>query len=164
MGAFGQRSAGAELEDSGRAGGKEFDDSGERDFFFGVKFGNGQGQRGFQAGDAEAGALELDLLFVGSVGGVVGGDGVDGAVGERNQNRFAVGGGAQRRVHLEVGVVFADVFIDQSEVVRRDFAGDAGVGALAAAHGLERVGSGKMRDVQARFVNLLGERDVALDD
>ena len=70
----------------------------------------------------------------------------------------------KRRVHLAVGVVFSDIFVNQREVVRRDFAGDAGFGALAAAHSLEGVGSGKMSDVQARFANLLRERDVAVDD
>ncbi len=95
---------------------------------------------------------------------VVGGNGVHSTVRERDQNCFAVRGRAQRRVHLEVGVVFAHVFVEQREMVRRYFAGDAGLGALAAAHRLERVGSGKMRDVQSRFPNLLRQIDVAVHD
>ena len=50
-------------------------------------------QRGFQAGDAEGGALEFHLLFVEGVGRVVGGDRVDGAVDDALNQRFAVGSG-----------------------------------------------------------------------
>ena len=95
---------------------------------------------------------------------MVGGDGIDRAVGERDQNRLAIGRRAQRRIHLEIRVVLADVLVDQREVMRRDFAGHARLGALAAAYGLQRVGRGKMRHVQARFANLLRERHVAIDD
>jgi len=56
---------------------------------------------------------------------------------------------AERRIHLEIRVVVSNVLIEQSEVVRRDLAGDACFGAFAAAHRLERVGSGEMSDVQS---------------
>src|ERR1700730_6535883 len=101
-------------------------------------------QCSFQAGNAESGAFEFDLLFVSGMRGVIGGDGVDGAVGERDDNGFAVGRRAQWGIHLEVGVVFADVLVNQSEVVRRDLAGDAGLGALTATHGLKRVSGREM--------------------
>ena len=48
--------------------------------------------------------------------------------------------------------------------MRRDFAGHASFRALAAAHGFERVGGGKMRDMQARSANLLRQLNVAIDD
>ncbi len=51
------------------------------------------------------GALELDLLFVAGVGGVVGGDAVDGAVEEGGDDSLTVGLDAEGRVHLGVGVV-----------------------------------------------------------
>src|SRR5271157_2806392 len=162
--AAGEGTASAKTEAAGWASGEEFDDAGERDAFFAMQFGEGQGQRGFKSGDAEGSALELHLLFVGRVGGMIGGDGVHGAVGERDQDGFEVGGGAQRGIHLEVAVVVADVFVGQGEVVRGDLAGDAGFGALAAADALERVGGGEMRHVQAGVGNLQRELDVALDD
>ena len=64
--------------------------------------GDGDRQRGFQAGDAEGGALELDLLLVEGVRRVVGGDGVDGAVDDALDQGIAIGGRAQRRIHLVV--------------------------------------------------------------
>ncbi len=55
---------------------------------------------------------------------------------------------AQRRIHLKVGVVFADVLVDQREVVRRDFARHSRPRPLATPHRLERVRRRKMRHVQ----------------
>ena len=136
----------------------------ERNFVLTIKLRDGQRQRGFQPGDAERGALEFDLLFVDGVRGMIGSDGVHGAVGKRDDNRFAVSRGTQRRVHLKVRVVFADILVQKREMVRRNFAGHSGFCALAAAHGLEGVSSGEMGHVQARFANLLGERDIAVDD
>src|SRR6266567_8660337 len=79
--AAGQRSAAGEIEDSGGAGGEKFDDARQRNFVLAMKVCNGERQRGFEPGDTEGGALEFHLLFVGGVRSVVGGDGVDGAVG-----------------------------------------------------------------------------------
>ncbi len=86
-----------------------------------VQHGDGDGQRRLQAGDAEGGALELDLLLVKGVGRMVGGDGVDGAVENAFDQGVAVGGGTQRRIHFVVGVELADVLVHQRDVVRRDF-------------------------------------------
>ena len=55
--------------------------------------------------DAERGAVELDQLLVGVMRGVVGGDHVDGAVGDPLEHGVAIRRLAQRRVHLDVGVV-----------------------------------------------------------
>jgi hypothetical protein len=101
---------------------------------------------------------------VGGVRSVIGGDGVHRAVGERGQNGFAVGDRAQRRIHLVIAVVVAHVFIGQREMVRRNLERDARFGALAAAHTLQRVGRGKMGDVQAGIGNVHRELHVTLDD
>ena len=74
------------------------------------------------------------------VGGVVGGDRVDGSIGQRRQDGLAIRRGAQRRVHFEVGVVLADIRVSEREVVRRDFAGYVRLAAFAAADRLQRVG------------------------
>src|ERR1700693_6232556 len=143
-----QRSAAAEIEYARWPSGKEFDDPRQRNILLAVKLGDGQRQRGFQSRDAKRGGLELDLLFVGRMRGVVGGNGVHGAVGQGDQNSLAVRGRAQRRVHLEIRVVLAHVLVEQSEVVRRHFAGhpagDASImnAALAATHCLERLRGG----------------------
>ena len=63
------------------------------------------------------------------MGGVIGGDGVDGAVGEARDQGFAIFAGGERRIHFVAGVVL-HVFIDQREMMRRDFASD--VAARAA--------------------------------
>ena len=74
-----------------------------------------------------------------------------------------IGYRAQWGIHLEVRVVLPDVLIDQHEVVRRHFAGHASLGALATAHSLQCIGGRDMRHMQPRFMNLLRERDVAID-
>ena len=86
-----------------------------------VKLRDRQCQRSFESGDAEGRALELDFFFVRGVRSVVGGDGVHGAVGQRDQNRFTVRGRTQWRVHLEIRVVLAHILVEQREVVRRHF-------------------------------------------
>ena len=114
-----------------------------------MQSGDRQRERGFKSGDAERRALEFHLLFVGGVGSVIGGDGVDRAVGERGQDGFAIGGRAQRRIHLEIAVVVAHVLVAQREMVGSHFKRDARLGALAAAHTFQRIGCGKMSNVQA---------------
>ena len=69
---------------------------------------------------------------------VVSSYGIHGAVGKRNQQCFAVGGGAQRRIHFVIGVVLANIFINQCKVVRSDFAGYLHPVTFAAAHRLQR--------------------------
>ena len=63
------------------------------------------GTRGLEADDPERRAVELDHLLVGVMRRVIGGDDVDAAVGDALEHRVAIGRLAQRRVHLEVGVV-----------------------------------------------------------
>jgi len=45
--------AAAKVEDPGGSGGEEFDDAGKRNFVLSVQLCDGQGQRGFETGDAE---------------------------------------------------------------------------------------------------------------
>ena len=92
-------------------------------------------ERGFKAGDAVGRVLKLDFFFVGGVGRVVGGDGVNHAVENGLDHGVAVGRGAQGRIHFGVGVVETDVLFGQQEVVRRDFACDAQAVAARLAHG-----------------------------
>jgi len=55
-----------------------------------------QRQRGFQSRNAKRRALKFHLLFVSGMGSVVGGNGIDCAVGNRDQDGFTIGRGAQR--------------------------------------------------------------------
>ena len=100
------------------------------------------------------------------VGRVVGGDGVDHAVEDGLDHGVAVGGRAQRRVHLGVGVVEADVLVGEQEVVRRHLAGDAQAVAAGLAHGGQRRGGRGVGHVQvdAGVAQLGDQADVALDD
>ena len=81
-------------------------------------------ERGFEADDAEGRAIEFHIFAGGMMRGVVGGDGVHGAIGESGNQRGAVCARSERRIHLVIGVV-ADVVIAEREMVRRNFAGDA---------------------------------------
>ena len=79
---------------------------------------------------------------------VVAGDGINGAVSQRRQHGFAVGGRTQRRIHFAIGVVRSDICIGQNKMMRRDLAGHPGTLAFAAPHRFERGGGGDMRHVQ----------------
>src|SRR5579863_4858642 len=96
--------------------------------------GDGKPKRGFESSNSKRSALELDNFFMGCMRRVVGRDGIDCPISESNQDSLAVGARTQRRIHLEVGVVVANVSIDQAEMVRSNFASDTSLAALAAAH------------------------------
>ena len=66
-----------------------------------------EAERCLEAADAEGGVVELAELFDDGVRGVVGGDAVDGAVGEACDAGVDVVLRAEGRVHLGVGVVDA---------------------------------------------------------
>ena len=69
------------------------------------QLGERERERRLQAEHPGRGLLERSLLGLGRMRCVVGGDGVDRAVGEPRLHRVDVGVGAQGRVHLEQGVV-----------------------------------------------------------
>ena len=120
-------------EDAGGAGGEQLDQAREADAAGVVKLVDRQGERRFEADHAEGGAIEFDVLAGGLVRGVVGGDGVNRAIGEACEKSVAVGARGDRRIHLEAAVV-ADVFVGEREMVRSDFAGDRQAGAFRLAH------------------------------
>ena len=81
------------------------------------------------------------------------------------QHRVAIGGLAQRRVHLHVGVVLhrrPERFVGQGEMVRGDLRGDADPPRLALADRAQRLPRAHMRDVDVR-AGQLRQRDVPLD-
>jgi len=69
-------------EDLGGACREEFDHAHEREAASVDELLERKGDGGFEAEDAEGGAVELDVFEGGLVRGVIGGDGVDSAVGE----------------------------------------------------------------------------------
>ena len=77
--------------------------------------------------------------------------------------RGGVLGRAQRRVHLEGGVVVvAYGVLGEEQMVRRDLAGDGQALGLRGAHELQAAGRGQVLDVQ-RAAGEAAERDVAGD-
>ena len=80
---------------------------------------------------------------------MVGGDGVDGAVGEAALDRVDVGVGAKRRVHLEHRVEARAALVGEGEVVRRRFGRDREPTRLGRAHELDRTGGGHVQEVHA---------------
>jgi len=96
---------------------------------------------------------------------VIGGNDVDGPVGDPTQHRVAIGGLAQRRVHLHVRVVGnrrAERFIRQREVMRRHLAGDAHAGFLALADTANRCARAHMGDMEPR-PGELSQQNAAFD-
>ena len=87
------------------------------------------------------GLLELDLFLHRRVRRVVGGHGVDGAVGERLAQHVHVGLAAQRRVAFAARVVGGAGFVGEREVVGRDLAGHRQAAPLRLAHQPHRLGA-----------------------
>ena len=106
-----------------------------------------------QTDDAEGRLLERHVLLLGGVRRVVGGDAVEEAALERRDERRAVALGAQRRVHLEVGVERLDGLVGEREVVRRDLGGDpARPAALARAMAASEAARADVADVHGRVL------------
>ena len=120
-------------------------------------------ERGLQAEHPEGGVDERVLLVVARVRRVVGGDRVDGAVGQRVAQRGDVLVGAQRRVHLVDRVVAGEQVGGQQQVVRRHLGGDVDALRLGPADHLDRTGGGHVGDVHPA-VGVPGEHHVARDD
>ena len=74
------------------------------------------------------------------MGRVVAGYDVDGAVGQAQKYRFAVGLRPQRRVHFPVGVVGHEVVIGKRDIVRAGFTGDQDPEFFRVAHKAHRPG------------------------
>ena len=120
---------------------------------------------GFKAGDAVRRVLKLDFLFVNGVGRVVGSDGVHHAVEDGLDHGIPVRSSPQRRIHLGVGIVEADMLFGEQEVVRSHLAGDAQSTAPSLAHCGER-GSGRSvghMQMGAGIAQFSHQADVALD-
>ena len=83
--------------------------------------------------------------------GVVGHDAVHRAVDNRVDDGLGICSGAQRRVHLESGVVVvADCVFREEHVVRGDLAGDVDASGLACADELDTVAGGEVLNMQVR--------------
>src|SRR5258708_8257996 len=104
---------------------------------------------GFEAEDAERRAVECYILERWLMRGVIGGDGIDGAVGQASEKGFAVRVRGERRIHFEAGIVL-DILVDEREVVGGDFAGYAETALLGPADLFEGSFRGEMRDVEPR--------------
>ena len=107
-----------------------------------------QRDAGLQPDDAERRAIELDVLLVAVMRRVVGGDGVDAAIHQAADHLVAIGGLAQRRVHLDVRVVALERLVGQHEMMRGHLARHRDVPLLARAHGAERAARAEVRDVE----------------
>lgn len=85
----------------------------------------------------------------GDAGAVVADDAVDGAVGERDPERVAVGGAADGRAALELGAAGGDVRGGEREVVEARLHGEREAGRLGSANERERARGGEVHNVQA---------------
>ena len=72
-----------------------------------------QAKSRLQANDSVWRALKLDFLLVHCVGRMIGGNRIDDPVEKSLDHGIAVSGRAQRRTHLGIGVVRADMFVGQ---------------------------------------------------
>ena len=122
-----------------------------------------EGERGLKPGHAEGRQLELAILLPVGVGRMIGDDGVDGAVREALDERGGILGGAQRRVHLQRGLVLGgDGVLGEEHVVRRHLTGHRQALGLGGGHQIEPALGGDVLDVQ-RAPGQAAERDVAGD-
>ena len=91
---------------------------------------------------------------------MVGGDGVDGAVGQPGLDGVDVGAGPQRRVHLEHRVVALQQLVGQREVVRRRLGGDRQALGLGAADEVHAARGAEVQEVH-RHTGEADQLDVA---
>ncbi len=122
-----------------------------------------KGDAEFQTDHARGGFGEFDVLFGGSMRGVVGGDAVDGAVGKRFAKGCDVLGLAQRRIDLAGGIVAKHGFVGQQEVMRGDFGGDLDASRLGFTKDTDRAACGDVSHVVAGAC-VLGKECVPGDD
>ncbi len=119
---------------------------------------------GIEAGDAVGGGDEVLGFLEGGVGGVVGGDHVEGAVEQAFEEGLVVRLGAQRGVHFVMGIELADVLVGEEEVVGGDLGGDFDVApGLPPADGFHAHFRGDVLDVDV-CAGGVGEADIAIDD
>ena len=107
-------------------------------------------QGGLEPEHARWRLLEGQLLRLGAVRGVVGGDRVDRAIGEPRLHRGDVRVGAQRWVDLEDRIERRARGVREREVVRRRLGGDRQAARLRAAHELHGTRRGEVQEVEAR--------------
>ena len=112
-----------------------------------VEVGQQHGQRRLQAEHARGGLVEGGLLGLLGMGGVVGGDGVDGPVAQPPAQGVHVGLGPQGRVHLVHGVVRGDGGVGEGEVVGGHLGRDGQALALGRGHEGGRAGGGQVQEV-----------------
>src|SRR2546423_3762451 len=85
------------------------------------------------------------------MGSMVGCDAVYSAILKPGQQGLTITIGTQRRIHLEISVVIGHIFINQSEMMRRDFTGHMQAVALGIAYRLQRRSRGKMSNMKMAF-------------
>ena len=124
-----------------------------------VQLGEGNGQGGLQADHAAGGLGQGALLLLRGVGGVVGGDGVDGAVLQPGDDALDVLGGAQRRVHPGHGALGEHLVLGEGEVLGAGLTGEGDPPLLHPAHDIHRLGGGYVTDVHMG-PGLLGQHGV----
>src|SRR5690606_8772787 len=145
-----------DVADAGGAGGEAGDEVQQRQAagalvtVVGEQLAEQDGEGGLEPEHAAGGVVPLLLLLLGRVRGVVGGDRVDGAVGQRGPQRVDVLARADRRVDLEDRVVGGHHGVVQVEVVRGDLGGHPHAAGLGGPDQLDRAPRGDVRDVQPR--------------
>ena len=127
------------------------------------QLGERQGQGRLEAEHPGRRLVEGPLLLLGRVGGVVGGDGVDGAVGQALLDGLHVAVGPQRRVDLEQRVVAAAQRVGEGEVVGGGFGGDGQPLGLGRPDQLDRGGGRQVEEVDPS-AGEAGQGDVAGHD
>ena len=147
---------------AGRPGGEPLDRGGQVQVAGLDQLGEGHGQGGLQPEHARRGRGPLDLLVLAGVGGVVGGDGVEGAVGQPLADGLDVGLLAQRRVDLEHRVIGAGGLVGQGEVVGGGLGGDPHPAGPGRPDQLDRAPGGDVAQVQPA-AGQLGQQQVAGD-
>src|SRR5258708_35081529 len=95
-------------------------------------------ERGFEAEDAEGRAVEFYVLERWLMRGVVGGDGINGAVSQASEKGFAVFTRGERRIHFGAGILL-DILGHEREVGWGNLAGYAAAPLLGPADLVEGI-------------------------
>ena len=127
------------------------------------KIGYQQRHSGLEADGAKVGDLKLTVLLMGCVRSMIGHHTIDGAIDETVDKGLHVVAGAQRWVHLEVGVVrVGDVFLGEEEMMRGDLAGHRQAVSLCLAHEIQGARRGDVSHMQ-RAPSETAKLDIADD-
>lgn len=119
-----QCAQGSVLADHPRWIGRQPRDEGKQVYPAFVEEGQNGGKGGFESADAEGGLIEGAGLFLGGVGGMIGGDRIDRAAAQGDNQGIHITSGPQRGIDLGRGALRKRCLLGEGQVMGSDLGGD----------------------------------------